>query len=78
MHNPFLQKLGVFSSYKPLNKVVDQLLKEGTSFTILGTGNVKIRVMFKGTEHTLTFRDTLYAPDIMANLLSISKMDLAG
>jgi len=26
----------------------------------------------------LTFRDALHAPDITANLLSISKMDLAG
>jgi hypothetical protein len=73
----FFKSWGVFSSYKPLNKVVGQSLKEGTSFTILGTGNINFKVLFKGVEHTLTFCDALHAPDITANLLSISKMDLA-
>ena len=63
--------------YKALNKVVGQSSKEGTSFTILGTENVEFKVLFQGVEHTLTFHDALHAPDITANLLSISKMDLA-
>jgi len=58
--------------------VVGQSSKEGTSFTILGTGDVELKVTFKGSEHTLSFRDALHAPDITANLLSISRMDLAG
>jgi hypothetical protein len=74
----FFKNRDVFSSYRPLNKVVGQSSKEGTNFTILGTGNVELKVVFNGVEHTLTFHDALHAPDIMANLLSISKMDLAG
>ena len=74
----FFKSRDVFTSYKPLDKVVGQSSKEGTDFTILGTGNVELRVVFNGTEHTLTFRDALHAPDITANLLSIGKMDLAG
>ena len=35
-------------------------------------------MVFKGVEHTLTFCDALHALDITANLLSISKMDVAG
>ena len=74
----FFKHREVFSSYKPLNKVVGQSSEEGTSFTILGTGNIELKVVFKGKEHTLMFCDALHAPDITANLLSISKMDLAG
>jgi hypothetical protein len=58
--------------------VVGQSSKEGTSFTILGTGDVELKVTFKESERTLSFRDALHAPDITANLLSISRMDLAG
>jgi hypothetical protein len=74
----FFKHKDVFSSYRPLNKMVGQSSKEGADFTILGTGNVELRVSFKGKEHTLTFRDALHAPDITANLLSISRMDIAG
>jgi len=55
-----------------------QSSKEGASFSILGIGDVEIKVVFNNVENTLTFRDALHAPDITANLLSISKMDVAG
>jgi hypothetical protein len=74
----FFKNRDVFSSYKALNKVIGQSSKKGTNFTILGTGNVELQVMFKGCEHKLTFRDALHTLDIMANLLSISRMDTAG
>jgi hypothetical protein len=74
----FFKNKNVFTSYKPLNKMVGQSSKEGTSFTILGTGNIELKMTFKGKEHTLTFHNALHAPDITANLLSISRMDLAG
>jgi hypothetical protein len=68
----------VFSSYKSLNRVIGQSSKEGTSFTVLGTGNVELRVVFKGSKHTLMFHDALHALDITENLLSISRMDITG
>jgi hypothetical protein len=74
----FFKNKDVFSLYKSLNRVVSQSSKEGTSFTVLGTGNVELRVVFKGSEHTLMFHDVLHAPDITANLLSISRMDITG
>jgi len=74
----FFKHREVFSSYEPLNKVVSQSLKEGISFTILGTSNIELKVVSEGKEHTLMFHDALHAPDITANLLSISKMDFAG
>jgi hypothetical protein len=72
----FFKNKDIFSSYKSLNRVVGQSSKEGTSFTVLGTGNVELQVVFKGSEHTLMFCDVLHAPDITANLLSISRMDI--
>jgi hypothetical protein len=74
----FFKNRDVFLFYKPLNQVVSQSSKEGTSFTILGTGDIEFKVIFQGTKHTLTFHNALHAPNITANLLSISKMDLAG
>jgi hypothetical protein len=74
----FFKNKDIFSLYKSLNRVISQSSKEGTSFTVLGTGNVELRVVFKGSEHTLMFHDALHAPDITANLLSISRMDIAG
>jgi len=38
----FFKSRDVFTSYRPLSQVVGQLLKEGTNFTILGTGNVEL------------------------------------
>ena len=60
-----------------LDKVVGQSSKEGTKFTILGKGDVELQVIFNGMEHILIFHNFLHTPDIMANLLSISRMDLA-
>ena len=74
----FFKSHKVFVNHKPVAKLIGQSSKEGTSFMILGIGNVVIRVINGGKEHTLTFRDALHAPDIMANLISISKLDLAG
>jgi len=39
----FFKNQSVFSLYKALNKVVGQSSKEGTSFTILGTGNIEFK-----------------------------------
>ncbi|GLB45342.1 hypothetical protein LshimejAT787_2200050 [Lyophyllum shimeji] len=74
----FFKSRDSFKTYKPLNKVVGQSSKESANFSVIGVGNVEVRVLHKNVEHTLQFRDSLHAPDVTANLLSISKMDLAG
>ena len=58
--------------------MVGQSSKVGASFSVLGIGNVEIRVVHNDKEHTLTFSDALHAPDVTANLISISRMDLMG
>jgi hypothetical protein len=51
----FFKSKKVFFSYKPLNKMENQLSKEETSFTILRAENVEFKMVFKRKEHTLTF-----------------------
>ena len=74
----FFKSRETFSSYKPLEKAAGQSSKEGTSFSVLGMGTVQMKVIHNGVEQTLTFRDALHAPDVTANLISISRLDLAG
>jgi hypothetical protein len=74
----FFKNREVFSLYKLLNKVEDQSSKERTSFTILGSGNIEFKAVFKGGEHTLMFHNATHASNITANLLSISRIDQAG
>jgi hypothetical protein len=74
----FFKSREAFSSYKPLEKAAGQSSKEGASFTVLGVGTVQIKVIYNGLEQTLSFSNALHAPDITANLISISRMDLAG
>ena len=74
----FFKSREAFSSYTPLDKAAGQSSKEGTSFTVLGMGTVQIKVIHKGLEQTLTFGNALHAPDVTANLISISRLDLAG
>ncbi|KNZ72391.1 hypothetical protein J132_03483 [Termitomyces sp. J132] len=74
----FFKSCKVFVNYKPIMKLTGQSSKEGASFMILGIGNVVIRVIHQGKEHTLVFRDVLHAPTVAANLILISKLNLAG
>jgi hypothetical protein len=74
----FFKSREAFSSYKSLEKAAGQSSKEGTNFTVLGMGTVQMKVVYNGLEQTLTFRDALHAPDVTANLISISRLDLAG
>jgi Reverse transcriptase (RNA-dependent DNA polymerase)/gag-polypeptide of LTR copia-type/GAG-pre-integrase domain len=74
----FFKSREAFSSYTALEKAAGQSSKEGTNFTVLGMGTVQIKVVHNGLEHTLTFGNALHAPDVTANLISISRLDLAG
>jgi hypothetical protein len=74
----FFKSREYFSSYGVLERAAGQSSKEGTSFTVLGIGTVQMKVIHNKLEHTLTFKDALHAPDVTANLISISRLDLAG
>ena len=58
--------------------MVGQSSKVGANFSVLGIGNIDICVVRDNKEHPLTFTDALHAPDVSANLISISRMDLNG
>src|ERR1700733_6836855 len=44
----------------------------------LGRGTVKILATIQGRTRTITLRDVIYCPDATQNLMSISKLDIAG
>ncbi len=58
--------------------ITGQSSKLGANFSVLGIGNVEINVVHNQKEHKLTFKDSLHAPDVTANLISISRMDQMG
>jgi hypothetical protein len=62
----------------PLGKAASQSFKEGIKFTVLEMGTVQMKVIHNGLEQTLTFRNALHAPDVTANLISISQFDLTS
>ena len=74
----FFKSQDAFSIYKPLDEATGQSSKVGANFCIHGIGTVEIKVIYDNVIHTLEFTNVLHAPDITANLISISKMDLAG
>lgn len=74
----FFKSCSIFTDYKEVLNAMGLSAKEGTGFHIAGSGNVSIRVIHNGEQNTLTFQDALHAPDISANLISISQLDRLG
>jgi hypothetical protein len=74
----FFKNRDAFVTYNPIKMLVGQSSKSGASFSVLGFGNVEISIVNNDTRHTLLLKDALHAPDVTANLISISKMDIAG
>jgi hypothetical protein len=74
----FFKNRDAFVTYNPIKTLVGQSSKSGTSFPVLGFGNVEVSIVHGNKRNTLLLKDALHAPDVTANLISISKMDLAG
>jgi hypothetical protein len=74
----FFKSRESFSIYKPLDKMIGQSSMVGANFRVLGMGTVEIKAIHDNVEHTLEFTNALHGPDVTANLISISRMDLAG
>ena len=68
----FFKSCNAFPIYKPLDKMIGQSSMVSTNFQVLGMGTVEIKVIHDNVEHTLEFTNVLYAPDVTANLISIS------
>lgn len=74
----FFKNREYFVNFKELNRAEGKSSKEGVNFVIGGVGDVEMRVIQNNKVHFLTFKDSIYAPNITSNLLSIGKMDLLG
>ena len=67
------------SSYFPLVKPDEgQPVNKGGQFCILGHGAVTKTIISGSLRTTITFKNTVHTPDLIANLVSISKLDATG
>ncbi|KAH9931399.1 hypothetical protein B0H21DRAFT_826005 [Amylocystis lapponica] len=64
-----------FTEYLPLTPTMGQAAKKGSEFQIVGVGNISIQVEIDGRKSVVVFQNTMHAPDLAANLLSMSQMD---
>ncbi|KAF9255950.1 hypothetical protein L218DRAFT_1081578 [Marasmius fiardii PR-910] len=74
----FNRERSMFTTYTTHSGTVGNLSKEGVSFDIIGRGDVELRVVHNNVSHILTFRNTLHAPSIASNLVSVGILDLLG
>lgn len=67
-----------FVTYTPSKDHKGDTATQGGKFSILGTGNVKKRIIFEGKVINLTFEDAMHTPELSHNLISIGRLDKAG
>ena len=68
-----------FSTYHILSKPDEgQSANKGGQFRIIGHGAVTKIIVSGSLRTTLTFKHTVHTPDLIANLISISKLDEAN
>ena len=53
-------------------------MNKGGHFHIVGHGAVTKTVVLGSLRTTITFKNAVHTPDLIANLISISKLDAAG
>ena len=68
-----------FTTYFPLAKPDEgQPANKGGQFRIIGHGAVMKTIISGSLRMTITFKNTVHTPDLIANLVSISMLDAAG
>ena len=72
----FVNKLD-FIMYKPFHDKDGDTAAKGGKFKISGTGHVEKHVIFDGCIISLAFENTIHAPDLNHNLISIERLDKA-
>ncbi|KAF5339065.1 hypothetical protein D9758_016454 [Tetrapyrgos nigripes] len=76
--NHFFHDRDAFITYVSEKGSLGSSSRKGTNFEIVGRGDVRIHIIHKGTEHILTLRNVLHAPEISSNLISIGTLDAQG
>ncbi|KAF9642706.1 hypothetical protein BDM02DRAFT_3071330, partial [Thelephora ganbajun] len=63
-----------FNAYTEISPVTGQGAGRGSTFQIIGVGSVHKDVVIDGKRRRIVFRDAVHAPDLAANLASISRL----
>ncbi|GBE79255.1 hypothetical protein SCP_0204530 [Sparassis crispa] len=76
-HHYFRDRTNIVD-YLPITPIVGNTAKEGSTFTMVGVGTVRIQVEINGLKSIVTFQNAMHAPDLSANLISLSRIDRSG
>lgn len=76
-HHYFVERAD-FKTYAEISPVTGQGAGKGSTFKIIGVGSVQKDVMVDGERRRVTFENAVHAPDLAANLVSISRLDADG
>ena len=67
-----------FSTYMEISPITGQGAGKDSTFKIVGVGSVQKDVIVDGKRQSVIFRNVAHAPDLAANLVSISRLDADG
>ena len=67
-----------FDTYLEISPVTGQGAGKGLGFQIIGVGSVRKDVVMDGKRRRVIFENVAHAPDLMANLVSLSRLDADG
>ena len=67
-----------FDTYAEIAPVTGQGVGRDSTFQIVGVGSVQKDVVVDGKRRRVTFTNAVHAPDLAANLVSISRLDADG
>ncbi|KAK0232338.1 hypothetical protein EDD85DRAFT_732314, partial [Armillaria nabsnona] len=70
----FIQNRECFFHYMPLGKMSGSSLKAGASLNIQGIGTVALKSSVTGSQNVFTLSKALHCPDVLVNLISISRL----
>ncbi len=74
----FIQNRECFFHYMPLGKTSGSSSKAGATLNIQGIGTIALKLSVSGSQNIFTLSKALHCPDILANLISISRLDKEG
>ena len=67
-----------FSNYMEISPIAGQGAGKDSTVKIVGVGSVQKDVIMDGKRQSVIFRNVAHAPDLAANLVSISRLDADG
>lgn len=67
-----------FAEYLEITPIQGRAAERGSTFTIVGVGNVHAQCLVNGSYQPIVLRNALHAPGLNANLVSVSRADRNG